>query len=223
MSMSANFDAEIAQRIKAKGKPEAPEPSRIRLDIEDKCLELKGVGELLGHLGDAGNDFSSSFFFLGNQVERLADEIVDLSLAGKKNDPHWSVEWECRRCRQFGQRHATIEARLREYLLAVKALHDCGADTDSPIGAPLWEQVAAAEKVITEWNSDEPAVGIAKLIVSMSGEIHENLGSQFDDAAVPDAALAGLRWFNLEELYNECYPADASKIKKALLEAEAAS
>jgi hypothetical protein len=216
----SNLDADIAHRIKAKGQPEGIAPG-----IEDKCLELKGVGELLGHLVETGNDFSSTFFFLGNQVERLADEIVDLDIAAgkksKKSDPDFG--FACERCRQLGQRHATIEARLRDYLLAVKALHDCGADTDSPIGAPLWERVVAAEKVITEWNSDsdEPAVGIAKLIVSMSGEIHKNLGSQFDNAVVPDAALAGLRWFNLEELYYECYPADAANIKKALLEAKA--
>jgi hypothetical protein len=225
----SNLDADIASRLEAKDKPEA----RLPPGIEDNLLQLKGIGQLLGHLSDRGDDdYTHTFYFLGDQVERLVHEIEDLYAAerkgsaasGKKSDPDWRAEWECQRCRQFGQRHATIEARLRDYLLAVKAFHDCGADTDSPIGAPLWERVAAAEKVITEWNSDsdEPAVGIAKLIVSMSGEIHENLGSQFDDAAmVPDAALAGLRWFGLKELYNECYPQDAAQIKKALLEAAA--
>jgi hypothetical protein len=72
-----NLDADIANRIKAKTKPEAPEAP----DIEHKCLELRGVGELLGHLADTGNDFSSSFHFLSEQVIRLADEIEALYAA----------------------------------------------------------------------------------------------------------------------------------------------
>jgi hypothetical protein len=218
--MSANFDAEIAQRIKAKDKPEAPEPP----SIEDKCLELKGVGELLGHLGDTGNDFSHAFFFLGNQVERLADEIVDLDLAVKKNGPDWSVTCEC--CRQRGKLHATAEVRLREVFLAYKAFHDLGEDSDSPLGAPLWERTSVEEKKIRDLNSDDPEVGIAKLITSMTGMIHRYFGEACDEAMAADAALAGLRWFGLEDLYYECFPADAANIaniKKALLKAEAAS
>jgi hypothetical protein len=76
--MSAEFDAEIAQRIKAKDKPERPAPR----GIDDKLLELKGIGELLGHLCDRANDdFSHTFYFLSEQVTRLVNEIEDLYAA----------------------------------------------------------------------------------------------------------------------------------------------
>jgi hypothetical protein len=217
----SNLDADIAHRIKAKGKPEAIAPG-----IEDKCLELKGVGELLGHLGDTGNDFGSTFFFLGNQVERLADEIVDLDIAArkksKKSDPDFGG-FACERCRQLGQRHAMAEVRLREVFLAWKAFHDLGEDSDSPLGAPLWARASAAEDKIRDLKSDEPEVGIAKLITSRTADMAKNIGSTCDEAMAADAALAGLRWFGLEDLYYECFPADAAQIKKALLEAEATS
>jgi hypothetical protein len=66
---------------------------------------------------------------------------------------------------------------------------------------------------IRKWKSDEPAVWIAKLIASKTDEIHKDIGSPSDEAMTANAALNGLKWFGLEELYSGCWPVDASKIK----------
>jgi hypothetical protein len=116
-----------------------------------------------------------------------------------------------------------LQVQLRDVLLAWKAYHDCGEDDDGPLGAPLWERAIAAEDKIRDLKSDEPEVGIAKLITSMTCIIHAAIGSRVDEAMAADAALAGLRWFGLEDLYYEAFPVDAANIKKALLKAEAAS
>jgi hypothetical protein len=122
--------------------------------------------------------------------------------------------------------HETLKGQLRNVFLAYKAFQDLGEDSDSPLGAPLWERTSVEDNKIRNWNSDEPEVGIAKLITSMTGMIHRYFGEACDEAMAADAALAGLRWFGLEDLYYECFPADAANIaniKKALLKAEAAS
>jgi hypothetical protein len=182
-----------------------------------------------------GDRMAEASYFLALHLRRLAQEITDLAYPDGENQgddgPLFTVSQSSRHRRRWqprtGQAAASektmAKSRLREVFLAWKAFQDAGEDDDSPIGKPLRERAHAAEMKIREWISDGPAVLIAKLIASKTGEIHRDIGSPSDEAMAADAALNGLRWFGLEKLYNECWPVDASQSKKASRDAEAAS
>jgi hypothetical protein len=190
--------------------------------IEERCLELKGISACLILAHDAqvdgphenGDRMAEASYFLGLRIRRLAEEMVTLAYPGRAEQ-----------AMPYGDRvqHETAKSLLREIFFAWKAFHDAGEDDDSPIGEPLWERARAAEIKLREWKSDEPAVWIAKLIASKTGEIHRDLESPADDAMAADAALNGLRWFGLEDLYNESWPVDAAKSKDAPRGAETTS